>query len=231
MSRILTRLVVVLTMTALALTIAVPAFAHVTVVTDNTEPGGFAFYTLRVPTERDDVATTKIEVEFPEGLEVFSYRPTPGWDIDITDGVMTIQGGEINAGQFEEFRFIARNPEDPGPIAFPAVQTYGDDEEIVRWVNGPDEDEPASVVTIAAGGAVEEVGGHADTASEAVDEQTSDATEEAMAEETEDIAASDEESDGGDDGQTSTLSVIALIAGLLGLGLGAAAFQRSGSAG
>jgi uncharacterized protein YcnI len=128
--------------------LALPAFGHVTVRTDNAEPGGFAVYTVRVPNESDTGSTIRIEVQLPDGLEASRYQPKPGWNMTIANGVLLIEGGAIAPGQFEEFRFQARNPEAPGAIAFPAVQTY-DDGEVVNWTGEPESDTPASVVEIA----------------------------------------------------------------------------------
>lgn len=129
--------------------LVLPAFGHVTVSTDNPEPGGFAVYTVRVPNESDTGSTTRIEVQIPEGLEASRYQPKPGWNLSIEDGVLVIEGGTIAPGEFEEFRFQARNPEEGAAIAFPAVQTY-DDSEIVNWTGDPESETPASVVELAA---------------------------------------------------------------------------------
>ncbi len=63
----------------------------------------------------------------------------------------------IESGQFQEFSFSARNPEEAGELAFQAIQTYEDGEE-VRWTGALDSDTPASVVEIEA--ASEEGGAH-----------------------------------------------------------------------
>lgn len=129
--------------------LAVPALAHVTVRTDDPSAGGFAVYTVRVPNERDDAATVKVQVQMPEGFEASRYQPHPGWTLTLADGVLVAEGGEIGPGQFDEFRFQARNPEEPTELRFPALQTY-DDGEVVEWIGEPDADEPAAVVKIVA---------------------------------------------------------------------------------
>lgn len=128
-----------------------PALAHVTVRVDNPAPGAFATYQVRVPNERDDANTTAVEVRLPEGLEVSSYRPLPGWQITLDDeaGVMTVSGGAIEPGQYQVFEFVARNPEEPVELTFPALQTY-DSGEVVEWTGPEDADTPASIVAIAA---------------------------------------------------------------------------------
>jgi Domain of unkown function (DUF1775) len=48
-------------------------------------------------------------------------------------GTVTWQGGAIEPGEFAEFGFSARPPDEPGTLEFPAIQTY-DSGEMVRWI-------------------------------------------------------------------------------------------------
>lgn len=176
------------TMLLLVLT-ASGALAHVTVRADTVEPGGFAKYTVRVPNESDTAATTGIEVEFPDGFEPGLVRPVEGWTMELADGVLTISGGSIAVGEFQEFEFSARNPEEATTLVFPAIQTYDDGEE-AAWVGEADADQPAPSVEL--------------------------------------VAADDSEGDtASDDGGTDTLTIIALVAGVLGLVLGGIALAAS----
>jgi uncharacterized protein YcnI len=212
--------------------LAAPALAHVTVRTDNPAADGFAVYTVRVPNERDDSGTTTVEVQIPDGLDASRYEPIPGWDIAIAEGVLTATGGVIEPGQFLDIRFQARNPAEPTQLSFAAIQTY-ESGEVVEWTGGEDSDTPASVVEIvaaAADGGHGASGGHGeDDAEEAATEEAM--TEEAMTEEAMTEGAATEAEDGAaaasSDGGSSTIAVVALVAGLLGLGLGGAAFARS----
>lgn len=126
---------------------ASPTFAHVTVSTDNPEPGGFAVYTVRVPNESETASTIRIEVEIPAGLEASRYEPNGDWSMSLSEGAFVIEGGAIAPGEFGEFRFQARNPEDGGDLSFAAIQMY-DDGEVVNWTGEPESDQPASVVAI-----------------------------------------------------------------------------------
>lgn len=130
--------------------IALPAAAHVTVAPDNPEPGGFAVYTVRVPNESDTASTVRVEVDIPTDLQASRYQPHDGWTIAWEDDRLVIEGGAIAPGEFEEFRFQARNPEEATTLAFPAVQVY-DDGEAVNWTGEPGSDAPASQVDIGAG--------------------------------------------------------------------------------
>src|ERR1700742_3207344 len=66
--------------TALA-ALAAPAAAqaHVTLQPEEVPAGGFTRLDVRVPNERDDAGTTKVEVEFPPGFAFVSTQPVPGW--------------------------------------------------------------------------------------------------------------------------------------------------------
>lgn len=144
--------------------VAAPSQAHVTVQPDQAVTASFARFVVRVPNERDAAATTKVEVQLPEELVAVSFEPKPGWQRtverrprsapvqvfgeQVTDYVASVtwQGGRIEPGEFAEFGFSARTPEQPTTLRFPAVQTY-DGGEVVRWVGPPDAEAPAARVT------------------------------------------------------------------------------------
>ena len=205
------RVAVVVALTTALLLIAAPAMAHVTVRVDDPAPGAYAEYTLRVPNESDSASTTQVRVELPEGLEP-RVQPVPGWDVTVERGVLTVSGGEIAPGQYQDFTFVAQNPEDGGEARFPAIQTY-DDGEVAEWIGEPDSERPASVVAYEG----EATSGDAHTAGGGHEEGTVAEGEETAA-----------ESSGGG---TDWMPVIALIAGLAGLILGGLAFAHSGGAG
>jgi uncharacterized protein YcnI len=70
---------------ALVVLSAPPASAHVTVSSDSTAKGSGATLTFRVPTERDDASTTKLEVDFPTDHPLSgSVLTKPGWTFAIT---------------------------------------------------------------------------------------------------------------------------------------------------
>ena len=54
------------------------ASAHVTVVPKTSTTGAWETYTLKVPVEKE-VATTKVSIKAPTGVEIKSYQPVPGW--------------------------------------------------------------------------------------------------------------------------------------------------------
>lgn len=150
------------------LLVAVPAAdAHVTVQPTEATTGSFARFAVRVPNERDNAATVKVEVQLPESLTSVGFQPLPGWmrtverkprraPIDehgeqITDYVASVtwESGRIEPGEFQEFGFSARMPEEAATLTFPAVQTY-EGGEVVRWIGPADADSPAARVTLSA---------------------------------------------------------------------------------
>lgn len=158
---------IILTLTAaaaLVVALAGPARAHVTVQPSEAVAGSFARFVVRVPNERDDASTTRIEVQLPESLVFVSFQPKPGWTRtteteprtepvevfgeQVTDFVASVtwEGGAIAPGEFEEFGFTARVPEEPTSLEFPAIQTYSSGEE-VTWIGPEDSDAPAARVS------------------------------------------------------------------------------------
>lgn len=140
-----------------------PAAAHVTVQPDEAATEAFARFVVRVPNERDDAATVKVEVQLPEELVSVSFQPSPGWrrtverrprsapvevfgeQVDDYIASVTWEGGRIEPGEFEEFGFSARTPAEATTLVFPALQTY-ERGEVVRWTGPADAEEPAARV-------------------------------------------------------------------------------------
>ena len=166
---------------AAALLAPAAAQAHVTLQPDTAPAGGFTRLDVRVPNERDDAGTTKVDVQLPPGFIAASYEPVPGWKVKLTrsKAAEPIDAGEglksdtqvsritwtgdgeqgvIAPGQFQDFGLSLKMPDGKAgdELTFKALQTY-DDGQIVRWIGPEDADEPAPVVTLAAGSAG---GGH-----------------------------------------------------------------------
>ena len=222
-----------------ALIVPAAAEAHVTVQPATAPAGGFTRLDLRVPNERDDAGTTKLDVKLPPGFLSASYEPVPGWRVkvtreklakpikvegfDVTEQVSRItwtgagRQGVIAPGQFQDFGLSLAMPKGkPGSkLTFKALQTYQGGE-VVRWIGPEDGDEPAATVTLTAAG---EGGGHGAPAQGG--SQRAEAPAPARAT--------------GDDGGSDGLAVAALVVGGLGLlagigGLLAARRARSATA-
>jgi periplasmic copper chaperone A len=203
---------------ALALAAPAGAGAHVTLQPEEAAAGDFTVLDVRVPNERDDAATTKVDVQFPPGFVFASYQPVPGWSVQVgmekLDKPLTSHGEEITEqvsrmtwtagdsagiqpGQFLDFPVSVQIPGEAGDtLTFKALQTY-DNGEVVRWIGAPESEEPAPQVTVTEGG-----GEHGEAHSE-----------------------EPEPDDSGSDGEG--LGIAALIAAVLALLIGGAAFARS----
>ncbi|MFD0200087.1 MULTISPECIES: YcnI family copper-binding membrane protein [Saccharothrix] len=229
------------TATVLALTTAGLASAHVTASTPkDAVQGGYTKVTFRVPNERPDAGTVKLEVTLPAEypLASVSTKPTPGWKVEavkeklatpvkshgreVTEAVRTVvwtadAGTRIEPGQFNEFDLsIGPLPDNTDQLILPAKQTY-DSGEVVDWnapppAEGADEPErPAPVLKLVAKTAGDAHG---------------TATATAVADDGHDTAAS-----GSTDDTARWLGGAGLVVGALGLGLGAGAVLRSRRAG
>ena len=54
------------------------ADAHVTLNPDQSEPGSYDKYDVRVPVEKD-ANTNKVELNVPDGVNVANVQPVDGW--------------------------------------------------------------------------------------------------------------------------------------------------------
>jgi len=152
---------------------ATGALAHVTVNPREATQGGYAKLAFRVPNERDDAGTTKLEINLPADhpFASVSVRPKAGWnysvdktkldtpitahDHQLTEAVtrITWSGGQIKAGEFDEFEVsVGPLPSDADSLTFKAIQTYSNGE-IVRWIQeatpgGDEPDNPAPVLKL-----------------------------------------------------------------------------------
>jgi uncharacterized protein YcnI len=153
------------------------AVAHVEVLPGTVPAGEASEFTIRVPTERD-VPTTRVRVDFPDQVTVFSFaEPPPGWRLTPlrqTDGRfrgVVYSGGRIPVGRYADFRLLG-TPFEEGLAVWPARQAYADGQ-VKPWTgppelpgateapeSGPTDAGPAAAVEIgalgsAAGGAAE----------------------------------------------------------------------------
>ena len=226
---------------AAALLAPAAAGAHVTVQPDTAPAGGFTRLDVRVPNERDDAGTVKVDVQLPPGIAFASYEPVPGWDVKITrakaaepidvEGLSTDQEirritwtgdgeqGVVGPGQFQDFGLSLRMPDGQAgdALAFKALQTY-DDGDVVRWIGPADAEEPAATVTLTEAA---EGGGHGAPGAAAGDAEEAPAASSAPA-----AATGSDDDGGGSDG----LAIAALIVGALGLVAGVAGLLAARSA-
>jgi periplasmic copper chaperone A len=197
--------------------------------------GAETVLTVRVPNERDDAATIKVDVKLPPGFVSAAWESTPGWSvravkqklskpIQTDDGPIDEQISEIvwtasskntgiQPGEFRDFPLSVLIPGKAGQtLTFKALQTYSNGS-VVRWIGAPGSEEPApqvkltSASTSGAAASGSGAGGQAKTAAPAP------------------AATADDDSNG--------LSIVALVLGALGLLIGVVALvvARRGAAG
>jgi uncharacterized protein YcnI len=226
------KIIVATAIAALALPAA--AQAHVTLQPKTAPAGAFTVLDVRVPTERDNAKTTKVDVQFPAGFASASYEPKPGWKVrviktklatpiqtddgPITEAVSrmvwtrTSRAGGIAPGQFMDFPISVQIPGKAGDtLTFKALQTYSNGE-IVRWIGAPGSDQPAPQVKVTA----------AATAAGAAASAGHGAMGGAV-----DTGGPAQPAAASDAGDADGLSIAALVAGGLGLLFGGGAFASS----
>lgn len=224
------------------LVLSAPAFAHVSVQPQGeAAKGGFATVNFKVPNERDDASTTKLEVNFPTDHPLASVmpEPVPGWDVKVTksklDKPMDMHGEKIDEavskvtwtadedgiapGTFQQFPVsIGALPEKSDQLVFKALQTYSN-KEVVRWIEEPKEgaaepESPAPVLKL-----TEATEGHGAAADKASDDsksgEGSDASEQAA-----DSSSSD--------GLARGLGIAGILVGAAGVAFGVLAGRRRG---
>lgn len=143
---------------------AAPAGAHVQVRPAEAAPGDPVLWTVLVPNERE-VATTRVELAIPAGVLPFAYEPLPGWTRRVTKNPdqstrSVVWTGRLEPEEVLATQFLATTPDAEGPVSWKAVQTYADGQK-VRWIGGPDTEEPAAVTEITASAPRENAGGEA----------------------------------------------------------------------
>ncbi|MCW2951212.1 MAG: nuclear export factor [Conexibacter sp.] len=217
---------------ALALGLPAAAQAHVTLQPNSAAAGSFTVLDVRVPTERDDASTVKVDLRLPPGFASVAVEQQPGWTVKViktklakpiqTDDGPVIEAvseliwsgsgrglGAIPPGAFKDFPISVQIPGKAGPrLTFKALQTYSNGA-VVRWIGAPDSAQPAPQVALTP----------AAPASGAAAPATTTATPAPAAAATGNAPVAAQHGDVASKG----LGVAALIAGLLGLLLGATA--------
>lgn len=124
-----------------AVLLAGPASAHVTLERPEAPAGSYYKAVLRVPHGCSGAATVAVRVRIPDGAVSVKPQPKPGWMLEIergplaepyeshgktiTDGVREVRwrGGELPDDQFDEFALLMKLPDGAGrTLAFATVQ-------------------------------------------------------------------------------------------------------------
>jgi len=174
---------------AAALVVAATASAHARVSPSVSLSNELQLYSLAVPTEKENLTTTKIVLTVPQGFSIDSFVPSPGWTRELQqtgsgeDAVIqkvTWSGGNTPTEEDSLFQFLAQ-PAKTGTYTFDVQQTYSDGS-IVDWSGSESSAAPAPTIKVSSS-----VGGG-----------------------------------------TSTLAIVALVLGAIGIVLGAIALVSRG---
>jgi uncharacterized protein YcnI len=172
----LKRLLILLAACVVALVLPGTTQAHISVQPSEEPADQFVRADVRVPNERDNASTSKVEVQFPSGFLFASYEPVPGWKGKITTEKLakpvpspekgeppikeqvkevsfTATGKGIGPSQFQDFGLSLLMPNKPGAtLTFKALQSYSNGE-VVRWIGPESSEEPAPQVKLTSGSA------------------------------------------------------------------------------
>jgi uncharacterized protein YcnI len=213
------------------LLLAGPAFAHVSVQPGTAEQGSYATVNIKVPNERDNASTVKVEVNLPTDHPLASVmpQPVPGWKVEVTEAKLdkplkmhgetidkapskitwTADGKGIAPGQFQQFPLsLGQLPDHADQVVFKALQTY-DNKEVVRWIEpakkgAPEPENPAPVLALTPPAA--------DAGTPAAPGDAKPATAAAAA--------------SGSDTTARVLGVAGIVVGIIGVGFGVFAGRR-----
>src|SRR5262245_59361802 len=121
---------------------------HATVTPGTSRTGAHERYVLRVPNE-SEVATTRVEMDFPADVRVISFIDVPGWKLVATmdsSGRAThaVWTGNLPPDRFVEFAFMGVNPKTAMSVSWPVTQVYANGDK-VEWKEAQGGKRPASV--------------------------------------------------------------------------------------
>ncbi|WP_121716866.1 YcnI family protein [Streptomyces sp. E5N91] len=232
------------------LALSAPAFAHVSVQPEGAAAkGGYAVVDFKVPNERDNASTTKLEVNFPSDHPLASVmpQPVPGWKAEVTKAkpakpleshgkqitevvtkvTWTADGKGVEPGYFQKFPVsIGALPEDADQLVFKAIQTYSN-KEVVRWIEVPQEGQeepetPAPVLKLSA--AEDDAHGTSGSSDAKAEDTGADAQNTAA-----DASSSDSGSGDGSDTTARVLGIVGIVVGAAGVAYGVLAGRRRNS--
>ena len=133
--------------TALAFLISTGAQAHVRVRPMEAKAGMTEIYKVTVPTE-GKVATVKVELVVPEGVQILSVDDAKPHSLRKEAGTTIITWQEeIPPANAREYLFTARNPQSGTEISWQAHQFFADGS-MADWVEAPGGKRPASVTKL-----------------------------------------------------------------------------------
>ena len=129
------------------------AWAHARISPVVVEAKQLQLFSLAVPTEKDNLTTTKVELTVPQGFAIDSFVPAPGWKREVQqsgsgeDAVIqkvTWAGGSVPTEEDSLFQFLA-SPSASKTYTFTIRQTYSDGS-VVDWSGPESSDSPSPTV-------------------------------------------------------------------------------------
>lgn len=141
---------------AAALVVAATASAHARISPSVSLANELQLYSLAVPTEKENLTTTKVVLRVPQGFSIDSFAPSPGWTrvlqqtgsgADAVIQKVTWTGGNVPAEEDSLFQFLAQ-PSKAGTYTFDVQQTYSDGS-IVEWSGTESSAAPAPTIKVA----------------------------------------------------------------------------------
>ena len=129
------------------------AWAHARISPVVVEAKQLQLFSLAVPTEKDNLTTTKIELTVPQGFGIDSFVPAPGWKREVqqtgSGENAVIQkviwtGGSVPTEEDSLFQFLA-SPSSSKTYTFAVRQTYSDGS-VVDWTGPESSDSPSPTV-------------------------------------------------------------------------------------
>ena len=147
------RVLVAIAVVCGGLVTASSAWAHAEISPPVTLSKHLQLFTLAVPTEKENAATTKVELTLPSGFGVDSFVPAPGWKRQVQQngsGESTVvqsviwTGGHTPTEEDSLFQFLA-SPDSSKSYTFKVRQTYSDGS-VVDWSGPESSDTPAPVI-------------------------------------------------------------------------------------
>jgi uncharacterized protein YcnI len=146
-------LIVLLAAAAAMLIVPAVAGAHARVSPPVSVSGALQLYSLAVPTEKDNLTTSKIVMTAPSGFSIDSFVPAAGWHRDVRQTgsgnnavitKVTWTGGKVPTGEDSLFQFLARAATSK-TYTFGVQQTYSDGS-IVDWAGSESSDHPSPTI-------------------------------------------------------------------------------------
>ena len=138
---------------AVCLTVVSSAWAHAEISPPVTKSRDLQLFTLAVPTEKEGLTTTKVELAPPSRFGIDSFVPEVGWKRQLqgtgSGENAVIQkviwtGGSVPTGEDSIFQFLA-SPDSNKTYTFAVRQTYSDGS-VVDWSGPESSDTPAPMI-------------------------------------------------------------------------------------